>query len=265
MTSGSPVVKVTAKTALKGKWLNSVIVTSIFLFSVFIVYNVSSVFSVVAGDLAATVLLLLMGIFAICQIVLGTFRYFWRILFDADDNPISVFYYFSNKTVYKRAVSLIVSIGFRALLFGLLFNIPTFIVEAMTHSFLYELIGLSIPVWAANLTNVTVFLKVLSSAMLFFVMVKFYIAPVLLVADDNMESAEAIHMSSVISKKTSIDFIYLALSFAGWIIASLFVVPLIFTIPYITTSYLVHVRFAIAEYNIHIESLTKQNYPSFTV
>ncbi len=265
MTSGSPVVKITAKTALKGKWVNSIIVTTILLFSVFISYNVSSVISVVMGELAANILFLLMGLFVVCPIVLGSFRYFWRILFDADDNPISVFHYFSNKTLYKRGISLIISIAFRALLFGLLLNIPTFIVEAMTHSFLYELIGLSIPVWAANLTNVTVFLKVLSSVILFFVMLKFYIAPVLLVADDKMDSAEAIHMSSVISKKTSIDFIYLALSFLGWIGASFFVVPMIFTVPYMITSYLVHTRFSIAEYNIHIESLTKQNYPSYTV
>ena len=62
MTSGSPVVKITAKTALKGKWVNSIIVTTMFLFSVFISYNVSSVFSVVMGELAANILLIFMSL-----------------------------------------------------------------------------------------------------------------------------------------------------------------------------------------------------------
>lgn len=265
MTSGSPVIKRTAKYALKGKWLNAVIVISIFLFSIFVCFNTASILSYVAGELVANILMIILSVFMLLPLFLGVLRFFWRNLFDSDDNSVSVFYYFSNKKLYKRSMSLILVFVFKTLLFGLLFNIPTFIAQAMTHSFLYELIGLSIPVWSANLTNVIVFLKVLSSVILFFVMLKYYIAPVLFVADDNMDSAEAMHMSSIISKKTSIDFIYFGLSFIGWIILSFLVIPMIFTLPYMITSYLVHVRFAVAEYNVHISSFNKPQYPSFTV
>ena len=265
MSQSSQVVKITAKAALKDKWLRAIVVSSIFLFTVLVCYNISSVFSIVAGDIAANVLLAVMLLLLICPIALGTIRYFWRILFGADDNPVSVFYYFSEKKVYRRAMWLILSLALRMVLFGLLLNIPRFIVEAMSHSFLYELIGMAIPVWTANLTNVTVFLKVLAEVILFFVMLKYYMAPVLFVADDNMDSGEAMHMSATISKKTAIDFIYLGLSFIGWIILSLFIIPLIFTIPYVIISYLIHIRFAVAEYNKHIESTTQKSYPSFTV
>jgi len=151
------------------------------------------------------------------------------------------------------------------LLYSLLLNIPFFIVKALSHSFLYELIGLSVPFWAANLTSVTVILRLISNIALIFIMLKFYLAPMLFVADDNMESVEAVHMSSTISKKSYVDFIYLGFSFFGWILLSGLVIPMIFTLPYIALSYLIHSRFVISEYNTHIEQTSYNAYPSFTV
>lgn len=265
MSQSSQVVKITAKASLKNKWVMPIIVTSIFLFTVLICYNIASVLSIIAGDIPANVLLVALVLLIVCPMFLGAIRYFWRNLFNMNDKPVSVFYYFSGKKVYLRAMWFVLAFSLRMLLFGLLLNIPRFIVELMSRSFLYELIGMAIPVWTANLTYVTVFLKVLATVILFFVMLKYYMAPVLFVADDNMDSGEAMHMSSIISKKTSIDFIYLCLSFVGWIILSVLIIPLIFTIPYIATSYLIHVRFSVAEYNKHIETTAQNIYPSYTV
>ena len=71
-------------------------------------------------------------------------------------------------------------------------------------------------------------------------------------------------MSTVISKKSGIDFVYLLFSFLGWMFLSLLVIPLIFTLPYMITSYAVHVRFAVAEYNRYIEEREKKNYNIFS-
>lgn len=265
MVSGSQAVKVTAKAALKNNWLKAIIACSILIFTMFICYNAASVFSIVAGDIGGSILLILGTVFLTCPIALGLLRYYWRILFNPQDNPISVFYYFSDKSLYRRALGLILSLVLRAIFWGILLNIPVLIVNIMSGSFFYELTGAAIPMWTANLTNLEIFLKAVSYVLLFFIMLRYYMAPVLFVADDNMDNAEAMHMSSIISKKTSIDFIYLLFSFFGWILLSIFVVPLGFTLPYILTSYLVHVRFAVAEYNRHIELSAKNSFPSFTV
>ena len=89
-------------------------------------------------------------------------------------------------------------------------------------------------------------------------------APLFFVADDNIDANEAMHMSTVISRKTSIDFVYLCFSFIGWLLLSILIVPLIFTLPYMLTSYAVHIRFAVAEYNRHIEQINKIDFPEFT-
>ena len=94
-------------------------------------------------------------------------------------------------------------------------------------------------------------------------MLKYYLAPFLIVADENMEVGEAIHMSSTVSKNVMLDIIYLFLSFLGWIALSVLIIPLVFTMPYMLTSLSFHVRFAIAEYNKRVEKINQSDIPTF--
>ncbi len=265
MVNGNYAVKVTAKHALKGKWLCGGIVSAILLFSYFICLNISSVLGYMFGFIFQELVFNLLFILMFLPIILGALRYFWRILFGANDNPIIIFYYFSEFKLYRKAMTLIFNLAFKVIIFGFFLSIPVFIAKAMSNAYIYDLIGLSIPVWMANLDTFIVFLKILAYVLLAFVMLKYYMAPVLFVADDNMEAVEAIHMSSVITKKTSIDFIYLFFSFFGWFLLSLAVIPAIFTLPYILTSYAVHIRFSVAEYNNYIKQSLNNKFPSYSV
>jgi len=92
-------------------------------------------------------------------------------------------------------------------------------------------------------------LKSVAVAVLVAIMFKYYLAPFLVVADEEMDVYEALHKSTVLSRATVMDFIILILSFLGWIILSVTVIPLIFIIPYFMVSYLVHSRFSVANYN----------------
>ncbi len=265
MIPTSSVIKRASKATLKGRWAASIIVSSILIAVFFLCSYSAAICSFFAAEFLVEIFSLILEILILFPIALGVLRYFWRMLYDNEDNPIAVFYYFSDKRLYLRSLSLIFSLAFKALIYGLLLNIPFFIVKALSHSVLYEFIGLSMPVWSANLTNVCVILRIISGIALIFVMLKFYLAPMLFVADENMEAAEAVHMSSIISKKSSVDFIYLGFSFIGWLILSVLILPLFFTLPYIAFSYLIHSRFVISEYNSHIEQLAYNSYPSFTV
>lgn len=265
MIPTSSVIKKASKVTLKGRWSVSIFVISILLIVFFLCIYSATLLSFVAGDLVAGIFALILELFLLYPIALGVIRYFWRLLHDAQDNPIAVFYYFSSKKLYFRSLSIVFALAFKVLLYSILLNIPYFIVKTLTHSFLYELIGLSMPVWTANLASVTVILSLISKIALIFIMLKFYLAPMLFVADDNMEAAEAIHMSSVISKKSYVDFIYLGFSFLGWLLLCGLVIPIIFIFPYAVLAYLIHSRFVISEYNNHIEQASYNPYPSFTV
>ena len=126
---------------------------------------------------------------------------------------------------------------------------PVIILWLFTESFIYDLFEIAMPLWVANLNPIFRIAEVFAIVAFCFYMLRYYISIILFVADENMDINETFYMSKLISRKSSLDFIYLFSSLLGWVALSLFIIPLIFTLPYMLTSYAVHSRFAIAEYN----------------
>lgn len=254
MVGGSKVVKLTAKTALSGNWLKVIFATVIFLICCFVcgfsadIFSYTDIFSVSAAISA------LFYLFLIFPLFLGILRYTWRMIFGVCDNPIAVFYYLSDLKKYKRALGFVFRFILKMLPPILILYTPVTIFWLFTQSYIYDFLGISMPLWVANTNSLFIILGVFISVGIAFYMLKFYLSPFLFVADDEIEAGEALHMSSIIARKSALDFIYLLLSLSGFIIISLPVIPLAFTMPYIITCYAVHVRFAVAEYNMHIKN-----------
>ncbi|MBR7132842.1 MAG: hypothetical protein IKD04_04865 [Clostridia bacterium] len=263
MTAGNRVVKITAKTALKGRYLGAIFSSLCLIFSVIIGELLASLVEFVSTEHFYYIFSLAYSIFITVPLLLGLIRYFWRLLFAVEDSPVSVFYYLSTKELYLKAIKLNFSIILRAIPAALILFFPVIAVWVLSQSFIFELINIPIPMWTANLDHLFVFLRTFSSVLLCVFMLKYYMSPLLFVADENMDVNEAIYMSATISKKSGLDFFYLLLSFLGWILLSVFMIPLIFTLPYMITSYAVHVRFAVAEYNKHIEKNETDEFQSF--
>ena len=129
----------------------------------------------------------------------------------------------------------------------------------------YNFFDLSLPVWTSSLWTLNSFLAIISSFALIFVALKYYLAPFLFVSDANMHPAEAINMSVIISRRTGSDFVALVLSFALWILLSVFVAPLIFTIPYFIAAYGVHCRYAVTAYNNDVDNFNSKDAPFYSV
>ena len=81
MSVGSNVVKLTAKTALKGNFLKVSIACLIFIFSCIITGNLAGLLSIVTEDIIAQILSIVMTLFLNLPIALGVVRYIWRMLF----------------------------------------------------------------------------------------------------------------------------------------------------------------------------------------
>lgn len=264
MSVGTNAVKATAKTALKGNWLKAIAVCLIAVFSAFIGLYTISLLSSLIGEIAANILSLIFNVCLILPLGLGIIRYIWRMLFSVDDNPICAFYWFSSKDLYVAAMHFIMLIVLRVIFWLVILNIPTLLLFILSKNFVFDILDIAMPLWAANLNYSVNFLFNASVIVTFFIMLKYYMAPLLFVADDEIDAYEALHMSTVISKRSGIDFVYLIFSFLGWLFLSMLVIPLIFTLPYMFTAYAVHVRFAVAEYNRHIEERGKKNFNIFS-
>ena len=100
MKAGNNVIKITALTALKGKYLKTVFSCLILIFSVFIGLFIISLLEIFLPSLITNILGVAYLIFAVSPLFLGTLRYIWRLLFAVNDKPITVFFYFSDKKHY---------------------------------------------------------------------------------------------------------------------------------------------------------------------
>ena len=217
MTASTISVKLTAKTALKNNWVRASVACLVLIFSYFISAFAASFIGYISNDTAAEISLIILSVFLLFELFFGLLRYFWRMLFGAADSPVAVFYYFTSKNAYKRALRLTVFLATRALFFGIILFIPSFIVDLFSSSFIYDVLKMPTPLWTSNLYYLSLFLKTVATVILIFIMARYYMAPFLIAADEDMEVDEAIHMSDTISKRTMLDFIYLFFSFFGWI------------------------------------------------
>lgn len=264
MLAPSPVVKKTAKTILSQCFLSAVMVCCLFLFVFFIGDLIASMISFFAHTLGYAIALTLLVVFAVAPLALGVLYYFRRLIWDSNDSVLVIFKYFSTLDEYKRAMHFVLLFFVKLLSVSLIAFSPCIIVWLLSTDFIYKLLGVSLPIWASNLWTINSFLLIVASFVVLFIMLKYYLSPFVFVANDTVDPYEAINMSSIISKRTGGDFFGLVLSFSGWILLSVLIAPLIFTLPYFLTSYCVHCRFAITAYNRDVDRFNSAYTPSFS-
>ena len=263
MTVSSSSIKRASKSIIKANFIGSMVATVTMLTVWFVCYNISAVISHIVGSTGFYIAFFSFGLFVVSPVAVGLIRFFWRLNFGQIDNPIDIFYYFSYKTEYFKVLHLVFALALRTVICFLIFFIPVYVLQLITGTWIYNALNVSIPIWTANLSNLTSFMRFISVTATFVYVLKFYLAPMLVVADENMDIAEALHLSTVISRRTTLDFIFLIFSFAGWILLSVLVVPLIITLPYMIVSYLIHCSFAVDAFNEEISKINHDDIPTF--
>ncbi len=263
MTVSNLSIKAAAKSILKPNFISNTVATAIVIAVWFICYNISAILSIVAGNVVFYVVFAALVFFAVSPLVIGLIRFFWRLNFGQKDNPIDIFYYFATKDSYLKALHLVFAITIRTVICFLVFSIPVFALRLITGTWIYNVLNVSIPIWTANLSNLISFIRFISITATLVYVFKFYLAPMLFVADEDMEVAEALHLSTVISRRTMLDFVFLIFSFSGWILLSVLTLPLIITLPYMIVSYLIHGSYAVDAFNEEIAKINHDDIPTF--
>ena len=203
----------------------------------------------------SNILFYLMLFAVIIPVFLGLIRFYWRALFAVVDNPLNIFYYFGEKKRYIKCLKITFAVIIKALPVCVILYIPYLLVWLVTQNFTYDIFNITMPLWTANLSNVAIILHIFADITIKLYFLKFYIVPVLFAANEDMSISDIINMSRILSYKSAVDFIFLILSLLFWLALSLFILPLIFTMPYILLSFTVHTKGVISEYNEHINSL----------
>ncbi len=263
MTVSISAVKSQAKKALFGNWVIAIVSALTVIFSFLMIQNIAWVFSLVLGDVVANFIMILLTVLLCGPLALGVFRLFWRLHGGLVESPANAFYYFSGTARYYKAIKLCFMLSLRLLMFAAVFYLPAILLYIISSPNLYDFLKMPIPMWSQYLQHLVNFFSSIGAVLIISSMLRFYLAPVLVIADDEMDAEEAVHMSAVIAKTSFTDFIFLAFSLLFWIIISLLFIPLIFTLPYFIMCYVVHSKVAIKDYNERIKKLIDDKLPSF--
>lgn len=256
----SNVVKNTAKTIIKRNPV-SIMVMSLLLLVVFFITQLlfagilSPIFS--ESRIIKVIILFLLFASVFWPIFMGALRCFWVLTEQQEFDIGSVFYYFSSFNRYKRAVKTVMLLALRVFLIGFICLIPCLISSLFEHSWIYTTLNSDVPLWSVNLQLITDFLKIAGIILTVCISFKYYLTPIVAVMDESLYLMETIHISKMISKHSSGAFASLILSFFGWFLLSLFGIPLVYTLPYFLISYVVHCRFAIVNYNLNLEQVSR--------
>lgn len=263
MVAPSPVIKKTAKTALSGHWPQAITVSTVLLFSFFVGQIAASLTAIALGTAGHLLFSVAFTVFVLSPLFLGVLCWFRRVLWGQNDGLLLIFKYFSSKSEYRRALHFTLILTAKITVSAIILFFPCIIVWILSSEWFYSLFNLPFPVWTSSLWTLNSFLGIIGTFALVFVIIRYYLSAFLFISDSTIHPAEAVNMSTIISKRSGGDFLGLFLSFAGWLLLSFFIAPLIFTMPYFIESYIVHCRYAITAYNRDIDRFNAQNTPHF--
>lgn len=247
------VVKQTTRTVLSGKWTVSVSAAALGIAGFMLMCVLQSLLATPntkITNLASQIFGFVFYLLVLSPLFLGVLRFFWRLINYADDSLVSVFYYFSELPRYIRAIKLTLVMGWRILTAVIICMLPYFAIGLVTGGGLYQFFGWEIPLWVPNLILIESFLKIVGIVTASVYGSRYYLVPVIAIMDEERLLLEAVHISCLVSKRSGMAFLSLLCSCIFAVLISFFVIPAIYTIPFIVTAYLIHCRFVMVNYNL---------------
>lgn len=253
MFPSSTAVKKTALAMLKNEWPAAILIVVIPLAFFLVLINLFSfigyIFTSVLAQVLMYVILCSVLLFIGLPLFFGVLRIYWSL---AAENPLKIsgiFYYFSEVAIYKKLITFIFLMFGKIILKAVALLLPSILIE-LTSKFSSLFFANSVaPLWFSNIWIFAFVLRVIAICCIIYIMSRYYLAPFIFIANENIDEIECINKARAVSRVTLGNFIILILSFLGWIIISVFFVPLIFTLPYMCMCYIVHCRFAAVYYN----------------
>lgn len=249
-------IKNAAKTALKHRWAEAVAVTLLLLgtillnsvcqwslMNIFKVDEVWSPFSPTAmptyNRLAGLGLTLFSAIFSLCvtfPLTFGVMRWFWLISGGSDTSFNELFHYFSSGKLLLKSIRLSLALFIRLILGAVICYLPYALVSVISNPKVYEMFnwglrryisGISALAPTLSFLGLIAFLLWLASYSLFFAVMN-------LEPDQTVKNT--IRRTVHISKDQRFRSVGFLLSFTGWLLSCLLIVPLPFVLSYFMTS-----------------------------
>lgn len=250
-------VKKTATALLSGIWPKAIAAVIIPFAFLLILLNLTalleSIFALPNIILFLRIVLIFALVFLGFPFFLGVIRFFWGISAGSELNISEVFYYYNTKQNFVNSLNFTVLLLGRLSLEFIVAIIPSVVLEYISNSASTLFQDSTAPIWLSNIWIFAVILRALAIIFIISVSLKYYLAPFLFVSSNNLDNLEILEKARAVSKHSISYFWLLILGLSCLILLSIFVVPLIITLPYFLMCYVVHSRYSVVFYNQKIK------------
>ncbi len=249
-------LKRNAKESLKGKWLMAVAVTmtvlSLSLLDVIFQHILMSVFRVDAvwsmlepttlphysriAGFGITVFSAVYGLFLFVPFLMGVLRWFWENSNGKEPELNTVFYYFSSSKIFFKTVLLAFLLFLFAILGALLCFLPYVLMDLLTKPQFFLLFGCAMPVWVSGLFPLIQFFEIAGMVLFLCWIARYMLFFVPLFENEQLSAVKIVSESVKLTKGRLLRLVGFALSFVGWFLLCIFLLPAIFVIPYALAS-----------------------------
>lgn len=198
--------------------------------------------------IASTVISLLISVlifFIMTPLEQGCNRWFYRRTGGEQDAVSSIFFYFENAKSYFRTLGLYFQIALRIFLWMLLPVLPVVaIVACMAASKHYFSGGLPTAAAAVFVILMVIwFILVLILSVV--ISLRYFLAPYILAEHPDQKVSKCIKDSVRMVKGHKMQLFGFILSFIGWQLLCVFVIPAFYVVPYMNASYAMYARYLI--------------------
>ena len=255
-------IKKAARGALKHRWPEAIIVSvvliatlmlntfmQLMLMSIFKVKEVWTPFTPtdlpLYSQFASVGITLFSAVFSflvIFPLTFGVMRWFWSVTGGSSVGVGDIFYYFSCPKIFFKTLGLSIRLYIMLVIGAIVCFLPYILVGIATSPYLYDSLGVSMPIFMNGLLPLVSFFK-LFGFLAFLMWISMYLlCYTVIFAEPEISSCKIIRRTVKITKGFRFNTVGFFFSFFGWILLSLLAVPLIFTVPYLLASFAVYGR-----------------------
>lgn len=261
MLPSSKAIKKTARRALNGNWVRCVGVSLVLVlalaFCAVFAETIFAIFSTyihtpngkltVPGFVIALTCTAVIAffVFPLCE---GVVRWFWFFTLEKERPVSEIFYYYSNRVYLIGSVYLALRLIARLAAVAVACYLPAVLVWSLANGTFYSLSGYSDGDTTAVLKPLLYVFTALSTLLLVKIAVRYSLAPVIAVINEDIDARSAIALSATIARRYKNAYFNVLVSFIGWIVISVLGVTMLYTLPFLFVSYTVFCRFAINSY-----------------
>ncbi len=243
-------IKRKAKTALSGKMLGAVMASCAVIFTVLAGMLASEIFLFSKFSvLLYYVALVLVVLFLVTPIFFGTVSYFIRLCSDETPNPTTVFSAFGSGKNYGRYLQTVFPIGLRCIVVFFLTLLPSTIFNALSNDLFYTQMKQTPPENLKVFAVLSVAFQIAGWIFIVVYLLRYFMVPYLTVNAPEMDPETVLLVSRKLYDRFSTEFLKTVFGFWFWILISILVIPLIFTVPYFMSGYVFSAREAVQLWN----------------